>query len=468
MLFNSVEFLFIFLPIALGAFLLARRHSNDATLVVLFCLSLAFYSYWNWRNTPLIVGSVIVNYFFAKALETSRSKRLLWTAIAANLAPLVWFKYAHWLGSLVGLDLPLQELPLGVSFVTFLQIAFVVDVWSGRVANVRALPYSVFVTYFPHLISGPILRYREISPQLGRLTERDPDRDERIARALLLIIVGLFSKVAIADTLTTYIDPLHARAQSLTFWDAWTAALGYSVVLLADFSGFCSVALGVSLLFGVTIPINFWSPYRATSITDFWRRWHITLGMWFRDYVYIPLGGNRKGWSREMAALVVTFFLAGLWHGAANTFVVWGLLHAAMIIVHRAWQRFGRPLPDGAGQVLTLLGVVIAWVPFRSSSMSDAIGIWSSMLGLNGFTLPDSLSVFRDYLPSFVTFVPVATLSGVELFVILAILGGMATLPNVNEWKLQPQPRWAAAMGCMALVIAFSLSRPSPYLYWQW
>lgn len=468
MLFNSVEFLFLFLPATLIAFAAARRYGERASLALLLLASLIFYSAWNWRYTPWLLASVVTNFALAKVLEKHKSPAILWSAIALNLAPLIWAKYAPWLGAMAGLNIQATELPLGISFVTFLQIAFVVDVWAGRTKAVRPLPYCVFVTWFPHLISGPILRYAEISPQLARVNESHPRRDEQIARALLLILTGLFSKVVIADTVAVYVDPLFARAQVLVWWEAWTAAIGYSVQLYFDFAGFCSVALGVSLLFGIRLPINFNSPYRATSVTDFWRRWHISLSTWFRDYVYVPMGGNRRGRAREFVALVTTFFLAGLWHGAAWTFVIWGLLHAAMIVVHRTWTRARMSMPDAAGQLLTVLGVVLAWVPFRAANMSDALRIWEAMAGLHGFAAPAGIAALGDYLPGFIRFVPVPGLSGSELIILLAVLCAAATLPNVNDWKLSPTPRWATALAGVALLVAFSLSRPTQYLYWQW
>ena len=462
MLFNSAEFLLIFLPTALIAFALARRSSQTAALVVLLCGSLIFYSVWTVKYTPALILSMLVNFWIAKRLQQQRSKRLLAAGIVVNLAPLLWIKYAHWVGGLIGVDIDAMELPLGISFVTFLQIAFLVEAWSGKLPPVHGLRYLVFVSYFPHLIAGPILRYGEIDPQLRKIGKVRVT-DEQIARAMLLIVVGLFKKVVLADKVGAVVDPIYASAATATFWEAWTAAIGYTVQLYLDFSGMCEIALGVSLLFGITIPLNFFSPYKAPTITDFWRRWHMTLSAWFRDFVYVPLGGNRHGLMRALAALLTTMLLAGIWHGAANTFVLWGLMHGVMLAAHKLWLRQPRRLPDWAGHWLTLGAVVLAWVPFRATSVSDTTSLWAAMAGLKGVALPDALAPLMPWLPA-----TSMRVSGAELVVFATMLVILATAKNVHEWRLSPGLRWSAGVTTAAMAVGFSLSQPTTFIYWNW
>lgn len=462
MLFNSPEFLFIFLPLALLAFGVALRLNKAAALGVLLVASILFYSVWTFKYVPALLASMAVNYALGRALQSRPTRRLLAAGVALNLAPLLWIKYAHWLGGLAGVEIPVQELPLGISFVTFLQIAFLVEAWAGKLPPIHGLRYAVLVSYFPHLIAGPILRYGEIDPQLRAPKLLGTD-DARLAKALLLIVVGLFKKVVLADWIGSIVDPIYANPESATLWSAWTAAVGYTCQLYLDFSGMCEIAMGVSMLFGVTIPLNFWSPYRAKTVSAFWRQWHMTLGAFFRDFVYVPLGGNRRGQARAAAALMITMVLAGVWHGAANTFLLWGALHGAALVAHKQWQSDGLRMPAPAAHMLTLLFVVCTWVVFRAASVEDATHLWKAMLGLNGLVLPAALAQSLGMEGS-----SVGALTGVELIAFVAGLAMLASLPNVHEWTLRPRPRWGAAMAAGALMVSFSLSKPTTFIYWTW
>jgi D-alanyl-lipoteichoic acid acyltransferase DltB (MBOAT superfamily) len=259
------------------------------------------------------------------------------------------------------------------------------------------------------------------------------------------------------------VDPLFASASSLELWSAWTAALGFAVQLYVDFSAFCEIALGVSMLFGIAIPLNFFSPYRSTNITDFWRSWHMTLGRFFRDFVYIPLGGNRHGLVQSVAALSIAMFLAGLWHGAATTFVLWGLLHAALLAAHKLWRRSHFTVPRFPAQGLTLTCVIAGWVLFRATSVSDALAIWGAMIGTHGVLAPSAIASALPWLPA----ASESRMTGAELPLLIVMLVALARMRNIHEWRLSPTTRWAAFVGVSSLAAAFSFGNATPYLYFQ-
>jgi len=356
-----------------------------------------------------------------------------------------WYKYAAWIGQAASLDILTGPLPLGISFFTFLQIAYLVDTQRGTSAPSSFREYATFVSYFPHLIAGPILQHNEITKQLRNT--KVPALDERFASAILLIVVGLAKKVLIADNIAGYVDPLFAADHTLTAVEAWTAAIGYTLQLYFDFSGYCEMALGISRLFGIEIPINFLSPYKSTSIAEFWRRWHITLGLFFRNYVYIPLGGSHAGLLATIRNLMITMVLAGLWHGAGWSFLIWGAIHGAMLVANRIWTHLGFEMPKPLGLVTTLTGVVFAWVMFRSTSIDQAIGIWSSMMGV-GSTIGWEIGIVR-------------------LGVLIALLAAVVTSPNVHELKLQPTIKTAIGISFASAIGVFMVGSPTTFLYFQ-
>ncbi len=287
-------------------------------------------------------------------------------------------------------------LPLGISFFTFTQIAFLVDVYRGTAREYNLLHYCLFVTYFPHLIAGPILHHSEMMPQFASPAAQRPDW-QSIHNGICLIALGLLKKVALADSLAVIANEGFNNASTLPLHQAWMTSLSYSLQLYFDFSGYTDIAIGSALLCNIHLPANFRSPYQATSIQDFWRRWHITLSRWLRDYLYIPLGGNRFGALRCNVALMVTFVLGGLWHGANWTFVLWGALHGGAAVLHKGWQAAGLRMPTFPGWLLTFLFANAAWVFFRADSVGDAINILRGMAGLHGFAPADELvSLLRD------------------------------------------------------------------------
>lgn len=321
MLFNSIEFLLIFLPLSLAGFYwFNSRNSQQAGVAFLAAASLVFFAYWDGRYILLLAGSMAWNWWVARGLMKSPSKRLLALGIGGDLLILGYFKYAnffvetaqqvsgsHWAWEQV-------VLPIGISFFTFTQIAFLVDAYKGEVKERGGLNYILFVTFFPHLIAGPILHHKEMMPQFAAIHGKRPD-GRTVGYGLFLLIVGLFKKIVIADNLAKYVDPVFANVQAMEILDAWTATVGYTLQLYFDFSAYSEMAMGIGLLFGIKLPMNFNSPYRAKDISEFWKRWHMTLSRFLRDYVYIPMGGSRSGFHRTLFTLWMTMFIGGIWHG---------------------------------------------------------------------------------------------------------------------------------------------------------
>jgi alginate O-acetyltransferase complex protein AlgI len=405
-LFNSFEFLFLFLPVALASFYLLARVGPAWALGALALASLVFYGWWNPRDVPLLLGSIAFNHLMSRRLDGRAGKFFLAFAVLANLALLAFFKWrvmqagVGLSGSNQALALTDALLPLGISFFTFTQIAYLVDIFRKQARPAGWLDYLLFVTYFPHLMAGPLLYHGQVMPQLH---ERAVFAFEwtRIGAGLSIFAVGLFKKTACADSLAPYADALFGAAAAgvpLSFFEAWTAALAYGLQLYFDFSGYSDMAIGLSLLFGIRLPINFDSPYQAASLIEFWRRWHISLSRFLRDYVYIPLGGNRHGVALTCAALVATMLLGGLWHGLGWTFLVWGGAHGALLALNHVWRRitgYGRgdaTLPPwwlrAGGLLLTFAVVTMLWVPFRADSVGTATNMAATMLGFRGVSLP--------------------------------------------------------------------------------
>lgn len=409
MLFNSYEFLFLFLPATLAVFfVLSGTRQQRLAAAWLAIASIVFYGYWSPRYVFLLLISIGANFTAGRMIMAHRAaermssaKRVLVVAIVANLAALAWFKYANFFVDSInavattGLTLPKIILPIGISFFTFTQIAFLVDTYSGKVREPGIVPYTLFVTFFPHLIAGPVLHHAEMMPQFAReSTYRFNLENFRIGA--IYFAIGLFKKVVLADGIQPYVAPVFDSdpAQPLTALEAWGGVLAYTLQLYFDFSGYSDMAIGLSKLLNVDLPLNFDSPYKAANISDFWRRWHMTLSRFLRDYLYVPLGGNRLGTSRRYANLLTTMLLGGLWHGAGWTFVIWGGLHGLYLVVHQLWQRVRPPaekpsaLGRGTAVLCTFLCVVIAWVFFRATSLGSAMRVLEGMVGLNGLVLP--------------------------------------------------------------------------------
>lgn len=393
MLFNSYQFIFLFLPVSLAVyFILIRYMPRVAPRLWLVAASLFFYSYWNIKYLPLLVGSIAFNFVVAALMlrsEGARKKAVLVIGICANAALLGWFKYTDFFLSnanqIFGSDIGLLRivLPLGISFFTFTQIAFLVDIWKGEVTRVSALNYSLFVTYFPHLLAGPIIHHREMMPQFGMIGQRSIDW-RNVSIGVHLFALGLFKKVVIADTLAVFANAGFDGTGTLQFSAAWLASLSYTGQLYFDFSGYTDMALGVSFAFNLILPPNFNSPYKATSVQEFWRRWHITLSRFLREYIYIPLGGNRAGEPRLLFNLMAVFVIGGIWHGAGWLFVIWGAMHGAAICSQRLWGRLNIGMPRLLAWFLTFNFVNIAWIFFRAKSWDAAMNVLYGMTGAAG------------------------------------------------------------------------------------
>lgn len=408
MLFSSPEFVLIFLPASVATFFLLRA-TNRPQLAKwsLYAFSLYFYAYWDFRFVPLLIGSTLFNFAVGSALlrrftAGHAQKSLLVAGVAANLSLLGFFKYTNFLvenvNDLTGVSVGLVSvvLPLGISFFTFQQIAFLVDAHRGQARVSSLLDYGVFVSFFPQLIAGPIVHHREMMPQFEKSGAQKP-RVDNIGKGAFIFAIGFWKKVVVADTLAPWVDQGFASAPNLNFMEAWVTALSYTFQIYFDFSGYADMAIGAALMFNIALPINFYSPYKAASIRDFWRRWHISLSNFLRDYLYIPLGGNAGG-VRVWHNLLATFLLGGLWHGAGWTFIVWGGLHGIGMIVHRIWERWAFPLPYVVGWALTFLFVVVTWVFFRADSIGDAMEILRAMAGLKGIVLPPQLEPLLPWL----------------------------------------------------------------------
>lgn len=506
MLFNSVEFIFFFLPLTLVAYYwLSIKASFRAAISWLVLASLFFYGWWNPSLLWLIVASILFNFFFGSLLARGRNKALLIFAISTNLALLAYFKYFNFfitnINSIFGSNIAVDTiiLPLAISFFTFQQITYLVDAYEGRTREYNFLQYCLFVTFFPQLIAGPIVHHREMLPQFTASQHREVNY-HGIALGLGIFSFGLFKKVVLADHLAHFASPYFAASAdgaTLTIAEAWVATLAYSFQLYFDFSGYSDMAIGLANMFGIRLPLNFFSPYKAASIIDFWRRWHMTLSRFLRDYIYVPLGGNRKGVSRRYINLMVTMLLGGLWHGANWTFVFWGGLHGAYLVINHAWRylrkRLGFTKPTWIGHVLgvalTFFAVAIAWVFFRAENFASALDILRSMFGLNGVALPSFLDDTLNFLPAehfsygFMFANNLANISEALLWfmasavIVWAMPNTLEIMDNYNPTidkfeansriRWQPSTTWALMTSVVFVTSMLFLSSVSEFLYFQ-
>jgi alginate O-acetyltransferase complex protein AlgI len=445
MLFNSFEYLLLFLPLTVVVyFFLSRRVGAMAGKLWLVLASLFFYGWWSVSYLWLICGSMLFNYGMARWLghaDGAKARIILAAAITGNLALLGYYKYADFFISNINLlgdnPMPLLHLalPLGISFFTFTQIAFLVDVHRKVAHEYSLVHYFLFVTYFPHLIAGPILHHKEMMPQFASAAARTVDW-RNVQLGLFILAIGLIKKVVLADSLAYAANEGFSSTTPLVFHNAWITSLSYTLQLYFDFSGYCDMAIGASLIFNIRLPENFNSPYKALNIQDFWRRWHITLSRWLRDYLYIPLGGNRYGISRSYAALLVTFLLGGLWHGPSWTFVVWGLLHGAAAVLHRGWTLCHFRMPAFLGWMLTFLFVNTAWVFFRAADIAAATHILKGMAGMNGFPSLSDLAVLASGIVQIDTWKPFNEMLHFPARKLLLLAAGLALVwiaPNTRE-----------------------------------
>ena len=457
MLFNSQLFVLGFLPCVLALYY-ALAHRVRARQVVLVAASLVFYGWWDVRFVPLLVGLTLVNWLLVRGYAWRRGDAWLVAGVVMNLGVLATCKYADFaadsLAALVGMTHRPWGivLPLGISFFTFQKISYLVDLRRGDRHVYGLLEFAAFVTFFPQLIAGPLVRHNEIIPQLA-LPPRRPEMWENAVRGCALFLIGLAKKAAVADTLAQVCDPIYARVAAGAqpgLAEAWAAAGSYMLQIYFDFSGYSDMAIGLALMFGLRLPMNFAAPYRATSVREFWRRWHMTLSRFLRDYVYVPLGGNRAGPGRQAANVVATMLLGGLWHGAAWTFVAWGGVHGLALAANSAWHRGGLRMPRMAGWVLTTLFVLGSWVLFRSPDFATAARMFAGLASANtvGSLHVDNAALFA---------VAVAV-------VVLAPPSQVLALQ-----RLRPAPWLAvpAGLALTALLLLVGGRVPSEFIYFQ-
>ena len=484
MLFHSQAFILGFLPACLaGCFLLGRFAGRTWTMAWLLAASLFFYGWWNPPFVLLLLGSIGANYAVGRRIlrlarvdRSTAARRWLIGGIAGNLGLLGWFKYADFLVQIANPGAaPLGIfLPLAISFFTFQQIMFLVDSARQERADADLLTYATFVAFFPHLIAGPIVRPKDIIQQLQRRDLMTP-RTENLAEGLTLFLLGLAKKLVLADTFGGFADigfNAAANGASLSLFEAWYAVLAYSLQIYFDFSGYSDMAIGLARMLNVRFPLNFASPYQARNIAEFWRRWHITLGAFLREYVYFPLGGSRCSAARHSANLLGTMLLCGLWHGAAWRFVLWGGLHGIYLVLHAQWRV---TLPRMLSQALTLLAVIVAWVPFRASTGAAAASMLAGMAGWHGVALPVMVVHAIPALGTVATPVPVLpflgdarTLSFPELSACL-LLGWtiVLLLPHVHQFSERARG-WALTSGFAFSVQAlFFAPHVAPFLYFR-
>ena len=457
MLFHSQGFILLFMPAVLAAYYAAADRPILREWVLLIA-SLVFYSWWDVRFLPLLVGQTTMTWATAELYYRSHRRAWLWVGVALNLAALIFFKYTAFLVNSVGGLLGLQEspisimLPIGISFFTFQLACYLIDVSRGEGHRYPWRRITLFVSLFPHLIAGPIVRHHQIMPQL----DADPLRTglaERFAKGLTFFVIGCAKKVLIADPLALSADPVFASAAvaAPSLVDAWHGTLAFAFQLFLDFSAYSEMAIGLGLMLGVRFPDNFNMPYRATDLAAFWRRWHMTLSRLIRDYLYIPLGGSHDGWSTYIKATLISMGLCGLWHGAGWTFVAWGLTHGIGLIVCRVWQKFGAPLPAALGWSLTMLFVLAGWVLFRAPDFTTAQNMLMGMAGLGNGMMPT---------------VAIKPVLGVAMFASMLV---PSTQQFVEGGWLRPATYQGVgfALLLVACVLIVGHGQPSTFIYFQ-
>jgi len=485
MLFNSYEFIFIFLPITFFIyFYLNHKRLTEASKGFLVFSSLFFYSWWNIAYLPLILVSMLFNYVVGTHLSHQKPipkgysyRGLLIVGVIFNLSLLGYFKYSDFflenINGLFSSDIPLLHLalPLAISFYTFQQIAYLVDSYRGETREYDFLNYALFVTFFPQLIAGPIVHHSQMMPQFAKVQNKVKNY-RNIALGLFIFSMGLFKKVAIADSFAIWATQGFDMATKLNMVEGWITSLSYTFQLYFDFSGYTDMAIGVALLFNISLPKNFNSPYKATSIQDFWRRWHITLSGFLREYIYIPLGGNRKGEVHTYLNLFITFLLGGIWHGAGWTFVFWGMLHGVGLMIHRGWQRVGFRLPTIVAWFITFNFINIAWVFFRAKEWSDAIKVLSGMFG-GVIALPSLLSTHLSFLSdsSMVTFGKWSEVFYREPEIVAWIMGAFGVV-LIFKNSMELRDRFKPTIGSLVLTVIYLLSifilyRKSEFIYFN-
>ena len=515
MLFNSYVFIFAFLPIVLLGFHLSSKYlSQTKVLLWLVVSSLFFYGWWNVSYLVLIIFSISFNYIISYYLRSNKAKAALILGIFVNIAMLGYYKYANFfienLNHISNSHYAIENiiLPLAISFFTFQQITYLIDSYRGITKDHDFIHYCLFVTFFPQLIAGPIVHHKEMLPQFLK-KENMGLKANNVSIGLTIFLIGLFKKVVIADSMGALATPIFNLAEQgveITMLEAWGAALAYSLQLYFDFSGYSDMAIGLARMFNIKLPVNFFSPYKSKNIIEFWRRWHITLSNFLKDYIYIPLGGSRNGKIKQLSNLLITMLIGGLWHGAGWTFIIWGGMHGLFLIINHLWLNWkGRVIPSQyldktttklIAWFITILALILSWVIFRAETLNGAITMYSAMFGFNGLSLPNSISTLA---PALLSIFPDANImtNGVGIFsegsndakIIIACII-VLYFPNTLEWMHITKPalnmehffkkkynyklsyweqsaKHARLMAMMAMIVILSLGDASEFLYFQ-
>ena len=496
MLFNSYTFIWLFLPIVWGGFFLAARYRHEAAAAWLALCSLFFYGYWDIHYVPLLLISIAVNYQISKQISANienqlqrRAKLWLIAGLVFDIGLLAHYKYTgffleNWV-NLTGSTMNITNiiLPLGISFFTFTQIAYLVDCYKGIVKERNPIHYLLFITYFPHLIAGPILHHKQMMPQFAE-TRTYRICKENIAVGLTIFAIGMFKKVIIADSFPEYANPVFAVSKhtgALSFQDAWLGVLSYTLQLYFDFSGYSDMAIGLSRLFGIKLPLNFNSPYKSTSMIDFWNRWHMTLSQFLREYLYFTLGGNKLGKTRRLINMMITMVLGGLWHGAGWTFIVWGTLHGIFLVTNHLFRE-AFPIPktpakqwhatvrSAAGWIITSLAVVASMAVFRATSLSDAIVILQAMAGIASDAAPPIAKIVdhADDGWNMVLWISLIALFAPNTQEIMSKFNpAWDTVSSNTRWQWRPHPALAILAGLALGLSIVNIGQVSEFLYFQ-
>ena len=501
MLFNSFAYIFWFLPLTVLGYALVRRFASAHMGIAFLSLaSMVFYLWWDIHNLGILIGAILVNYAFGRFMVHCGGRGGFWSTakrsaliagIIFNVGLLGYFKYANFFAAQAGFDLAHIVLPLGISFFTFQKITYLVDNYHGRLSEAGLIEFSLFVDFFPHAIAGPIVHHADMMPQF--LHPAPPLRGETMRDGLFFFIVGLAKKVLIADSFapfaTEFFQLASSAPQSVHFLQSWQGVLAYAMQIYFDFSGYSDMAVGAALMMGIRLPLNFNSPYRSTSMIEFWRRWHMTLSRFLREYIYFPLGGSRRGQLRHYLNLMAVMLVGGFWHGANWTFLIWGGLHGLYLLVNHAWRHVAPHLPQRlylprvlaapASWLATFGAVCVAWAFFRADSLRTALGVVRAMAGFNGWTLDDR---FRGYFGALaphlerlgLQFVPDVSVKFRLIAYIAAAIAACLVLPNTQALAGGLQRlSWryglalASVLGVLAAVTVCELERPSEFLYFN-
>lgn len=472
MVFSSYIFICVFLPVTLATYYLLSRFNNDIyQRAFLIAASLFFYGYQNVYYLLLIVVSILINFMLSTLMTKYRkaAKTILIIGVIFNIALLGYFKYFNFIIDNINFIFKTSYLvdkimlPLGISFFTFQQLSFLISVYKKEQKLGRFIDYSVFVTFFPQLVAGPIVLYNEMIPQFEEKSIRYYNPDN-FSKGLYMFAIGLFKKAVIADTLAVFANNGFSMTD-LGLIPAWAVVLSYTLQLYFDFSGYCDMAIGIGRMFNIILPINFESPYKSASISEFWRRWHITLGRALGTYVYRPLGGNRKGIVRTCTNLMITFFISGLWHGAAWTFIIWGGLHGLMTVIEKIFKKYVDKVPNVMRVTTTFLLVNILWVLFRAESFANAFNIYKGMINIGNTGLFDLKDIVFDGLINFPTIIDIIYIVGMLIILLIVVFSTKSS--NIMLQNYKPTYKtliFTLVLFCISLLF---VSRESVFIYFN-